>query len=461
MHGKKRRSIIITLLLLSLLLTVPLLITLLRKPDNALPPIAGHAAPPQAGAPPSIPKQPDAGDDPVRSGTVAVVPAKTVTPVPTTSPDQGSDVPPPVLSGKVLYVSPNGNDGDDGSQAHPFATIQKAASQATPGTTVLVLPGTYTQPVMITKSGTATARIAFRSSVRWGAKVATTGTQDPWTTEADYIDIIGFDVTSTGSRDGIENRGSFIRTIGNHVHDIPGGNTCDDIGGSGIDDAVYTEHDDDIIGNVVDHIGSSYPQLCEYVHGIYHSTARGHIENNISYDNAGCGINLWHAATETIVTNNLVFGNEEHGISVGTNTDNTNGVKGDNFLVANNISIDNALLGIRERIGVGSHNQYIDNIVYGNGDKPFGDEEYDWPSAAGSRDINTITRPPQFVNFKADGSGDYHLTATSPGINAGTTEGAPSTDFEGTPRPEGGGIDVGPYEYPSKGCLLWGMPCQG
>ncbi|HEY4383981.1 MAG TPA: choice-of-anchor Q domain-containing protein, partial [Ktedonobacteraceae bacterium] len=203
------------------------------------------------------------------------------------------------------------------------------------------------------------------------------------------------------------------------------------------------------------------PQLCQYVHGIYHSTARGHIQNNISYDNAGCGINLWHAATDTVVTNNLSFGNEEHGISIGTNTANTNGVEGDHFLVANNISIDNALLGIRERIGVGSHDQYVDNIVYGNGKAPFGDEGYSWPSSAGSNDINTMTQPVQFVNFQADGSGDYHLTATSSGIDAGTTQGAPSTDFEGTPRPEGSGIDIGPYEYPSKGCLLWGMPCQG
>ena len=292
--------------------------------------------------------------------------------------------------GKALYVSATGNDSNDGSQAHPFATLQQAALVVTPGTTVHVLPGTYTDPVTLTTDGTAQARIIFRSETRWGAKIKTTGSQVPWITRADYIDIVGFDITSSGSRDGIDNLGSFIRTIGNHVHDIPGG--CNSTGGSGIDDGNYRAHDDDIIGNVVDHIGETYPQLCQYVHGIYHSTARGHIQNNITYDNAGCGINLWHAATGTVVTNNLSFGNKEHGISIGTDTSNTDDVLGDHFLVANNISIDNALLGIRERIGVGSHNQYLNNIVYGNGDAAFGDERYDWPSAAGSEDRNTITR---------------------------------------------------------------------
>ena len=191
-------------------------------------------------------------------------------------------------------------------------------------------------------------------------------------------------------------------------------------------------------------LGRYTPKLCEYVHGIYHSTNRGHIVNNISYDNAGCGINLWHAANATVVSNNLVFGNKEHGISIGTNTTNTDGDLGDDFIVSNNISINNALLGIRERKGVGPHNQYLNNIVYGNGDAPFGDEQYDWPSAAGSTDLHTITQNAQFVNYQSDGSGDYHLQATSPAIGAGTSLGAPSTDING--RPRGKSVDIGPFQ---------------
>ena len=56
-------------------------------------------------------------------------------------------------------------------------------------------------------------------------------------------------------------------------------------------------------------------------------------------------------------------------------------------------------------------------------------------------------------NIKSDplfaGSGDYHLQGASPGINTGTSADAPSTDIEGTSRPQGAGYDMGAYEYSS------------
>jgi hypothetical protein len=42
--------------------------------------------------------------------------------------------------------------------------------------------------------------------------------------------------------------------------------------------------------------------------------------------------------------------------------------------------------------------------------------------------------------------GDYHLQAGSPAIDAGTSAGAPTTDFEGHGRPCGAGVDIGAYE---------------
>ena len=66
---------------------------------------------------------------------------------------------------------------------------------------------------------------------------------------------------------------------------------------------------------------------------------------------------------------------------------------------------------------------------------------------AGNPASGTITSDAQFVNYQQDGSGDYHLKSTSPAIDAGTPVGAPSTDFDGNPRPQGKGYDIGPYEY--------------
>src|SRR5258708_6417977 len=55
---------------------------------------------------------------------------------------------------------------------------------------------------------------------------------------------------------------------------------------------------------------------------------------------------------------------------------------------------------------------------------------------------------PQFVNYQADGSGDYHLLASSPCINTGIATAAPATDYDGNPRPNSrGSYTIGAYEF--------------
>jgi hypothetical protein len=56
-----------------------------------------------------------------------------------------------------------------------------------------------------------------------------------------------------------------------------------------------------------------------------------------------------------------------------------------------------------------------------------------------------LAADPLLVDYREDGQGDYRLTATSPAIDSGTTLGAPEYDFALSPRPLGGGIDVGAY----------------
>ena len=50
------------------------------------------------------------------------------------------------------------------------------------------------------------------------------------------------------------------------------------------------------------------------------------------------------------------------------------------------------------------------------------------------------------------------LTAASPAIDAGTSEGAPSTDFAGDARPQGVGVDLGADEVPAEGSSFADVP---
>jgi pectate disaccharide-lyase len=154
------------------------------------------------------------------------------------------------------------------------------------------------------------------------------------------------------------------------------------------------------------------------------------------------GIHLWHAANATIVSNNLVFENRTGGIVIGAG-DEPGGVVDDNTIVSNNIVVYNYVhAGIAEYGETGTHNRYLNNLVYAN------------PAGAfrllnGNKVSGTLTVDPQFVNWQPNGSGDYHLESTSPAIGAGTSTGAPSVDIVGTARPQGNRWDIGPYEVPA------------
>ena len=76
--------------------------------------------------------------------------------------------------GATLYVSTSGSDSNPGTSAQPFRTITHAYGLAGPGTTILVLPGVYTDytsgwGLHLGASGTASSPIVLQSQVRGAA----------------------------------------------------------------------------------------------------------------------------------------------------------------------------------------------------------------------------------------------------------------------------------------------------
>ena len=368
-------------------------------------------------------------------------------------------------AGRQFYVAPGGSNSADGSALHPWATNQKAANTVAAGDTVHVAPGTYNETVSIQASGTSSAPITFISDVKWGAKIRSgnsiyavqigLNTNPP--TAGNYVRFQGFDVSGDPRYvwTGILCWASHCQITGNYVHDIPT-TTSGSNGGSGIVSANYSPSasNNSIIGNVVSNIGMGWAGNC--VHGIYISNNQTVVANNIIYNIQAFGIHLYHYANRATIANNLVWGcgksgeGGQAGIIMGT----SNTVL-DYCVITNNIVINNSGYAIKEYVDgsgqIGTHNTYSNNITYGN--------------TAGNYNLlvsvpqNVMTANAQFVNYQANGTGNYHLAAGSPCIDSGRSQGAPTTDYDGVSRPQGAGYDIGPYEWAPLGSR--GTPSPG
>ena len=127
--------------------------------------------------------------------------------------------------GADYYVSPQGSDSNPGSSTQPFRTITRAYSQAAAGTTIIVLPGVYTDyqsgwGLHLNKNGTASSPITLRSQVRGGAVIDGQNVSDR--NQAIYLDgsyniIDGFEIRG-GPHGGIAVWGNYNQILNNKIH---------------------------------------------------------------------------------------------------------------------------------------------------------------------------------------------------------------------------------------------------
>lgn len=64
---------------------------------------------------------------------------------------------------QILYVAEDGDDENAGTIEEPFKTLEKASEEATPGTTVYILEGTYYEALNVNHSGTKADPITFEA----------------------------------------------------------------------------------------------------------------------------------------------------------------------------------------------------------------------------------------------------------------------------------------------------------
>jgi hypothetical protein len=412
---------------------------------------------------------------------------------------------------KTYFVDPAGNDAANGSEAAPFATIQKAADVVNPGDTVRIRGGVY-GPVLMSRSGNYFGRtITFQAEPGQEVVIDGAGLERPVravidTNSCDYIRLMGLTVrnaplcgigaygswrisiescrTENTAHSGIIiDKSGFVEVVGceitgacNDSAPMRGGeeslsvkrsqnvlviyNHIHHTGHEGVDIKEGSKHVR-VLNNEVDHVQRQ---------GLYAdswdvATTDVRFENNSVHDcmfGVVAGAETGGLLSDVWFVNNLIYNNKGPGMIVqdwgGRGAQHP--VKDVYFI--NNTVVNNGNGGRNGEWGGGMYleNAVAENVVVRNnilagnpqgafvvqgGKMPASaviDHNLVFGPAGASMGEKTIVADPLFV---APDEGDFGLSAGSPALGAGTSELAPTTAIDGTPRPAGQPVDIGAY----------------
>jgi hypothetical protein len=201
-------------------------------------------------------------------------------------------------------------------------------------------------------------------------------------------------------------------------------------------------------------VGGSNAANCVYPDGVHWALDHIYIYYNI-FENAGNTNNpaaeaiwLWdyaapgyiynHIWDNIFIENNVIISttspNQIQGIYLSTSTPATN------FHIDNNIMTGYPWVPIKFQYGSNFNTISIqNNLFYQNGDN-----SVSWGSTPSNKIENNLAPVnPSFIDAT---NGNFHLQPNSPAIDKGINAGLTS-DYEGTPVPQGLAPDIGAYEW--------------
>jgi len=377
----------------------------------------------------------------------------------------GDTLAPASTSVRDYYVATNGSNSNPGTISQPFLTIAKGVSVLTPGDTLFVESGTYAESLQATIPGGT----SWSNPVTVMAYPGDTVTIEPtsaqnaqsvfmfYGAQEQYIVVQGFTINATHvTNDAVKITDSSSGGAASHIKidncEIENAPQCGVLTTDGAD---YNE----FIDLTVHNNGTT-----DLYHGIYISTQDNTVSGCTSYSNGGCGIQVYSEGETTDCNGNVVSDNECYDNGVDGYADGIDVSSGSNIQVYDNICYGNSGDGIAVDYWRPTDVTVVNNTCVGNGDNgiyvgndgglavgtlvnnniSYNNAQGDFTNLGTSTTqlTNLFGVNPLFVNLAGD---NFHLTASSPAINAGTAANAPSTDFDGAPRPQGAGVDIGAY----------------
>ncbi len=404
----------------------------------------------------------------------------------------------------VYYVSVSGSDANAGTQAQPWKTIQKAANSGSG--TIYVLAGTYPERVKITRAGlTFMAQgvvnmkgftITANNTTIKGFNISTSVVTDPdgfgikvsasgCLLEGNYIHDTGRDgvLLDNSTSQCVVRNNTFVHPSQSGV-DVRGTNNIiesNDISGTYQHPPQWANPPSWVDADGIHFFGSGHIIRGNYIHDIHYGipenidphidcfqtwsdSSKGGSGSNILFDRnycnnpetmdglAGKAWQIQGDAPNLLIRNNVVHANliaiisDTRNLTIINNTfaGDPNNQFSQGIYLYNSIdtTIENNIFAYQEN-GIGSI--WPDaiseaslkagyNCVFRAGGIPW--------RAQDPGDVWGLN--PLFIN---ETTGNYHLKADSPCIDKGMSQVDNPIDFDGTPRPQGAGYDMGAFEF--------------
>ena len=268
----------------------------------------------------------------------ATTPAQTPIPAATASPAASSSA--PVTTAPAPVSAPLPASSGPSVTVSTDQALQAAVTNASPGTTIHVAPGTYSGGLNITADNVTLVSDTPGGATIIGGGVTSNG--DMVTLSGNNDVLQGFNVSgaqSPGLYSMVTALGSNDTVASNNVHDLQTGGLLSWGSAIGTDSSIKGCSGGQIVGNTVSNVGPP-GSTSNTVQGVYVASAGVKVSGNAISNISSTCITSWHAATAMTVTDNTCA-NANQGITVGASVGtNTGSIVTGNTVTGTNAPID-------------------------------------------------------------------------------------------------------------------------